>query len=38
MMLLILVICGAAVFFFFRTYQREMRNKKEKAERESKDT
>jgi hypothetical protein len=33
MMVLILVVCGVAVFAFFKTYKKEMR---EKAEREAK--
>ncbi|MBV9216438.1 MAG: hypothetical protein JO053_09690 [Acidobacteria bacterium] len=32
MMILILIVCGIAVFAFFRTYKKEMR---ERAEREA---
>jgi len=30
MMVLILVICGVAVYFFARTYKKEMREKRER--------
>jgi flagellar basal body-associated protein FliL len=31
MMVLILVVCGLAVYFFFKTYKKEMREKAERA-------
>jgi hypothetical protein len=34
MMVLILIVCAATVYFFFRTYAKE---KRERLERESKD-
>lgn len=32
MMILILIICGVAVYFFARTYKREMAEKQRRAE------
>jgi Na+/H+ antiporter NhaD/arsenite permease-like protein len=34
MMFLILVLCTAAVYLFFKTYKKEMREKQERIERE----
>lgn len=33
MMILIFVICGVAVYFFVKTYQKEMKDKKKRAEK-----
>lgn len=30
MMILILIVCGVALYFFFSTYKREMREKQER--------
>jgi len=35
MMILILVICGVSVFFFFKTYRKEMREKEERLTKKS---
>ena len=35
MMLLILTICVATVFFFFKTYKKEMRDKKAKVDKQN---
>ncbi len=35
MMILILVISGVSVYFFFKTYKKEMREKKARAERKA---
>ena len=34
MMILILVVCGVALYFFFATYRKEMREKRERMEKE----
>jgi hypothetical protein len=38
MMILILIVCGISVFFFFKTYKKEMRDKEERkrAKRDAK--
>jgi flagellar basal body-associated protein FliL len=35
MMILILIVCGLAVFFFFKTYKREKAEKETEAKRKS---
>lgn len=37
MMLLILVVCGVTVFFFAKTYKKEMADRKKRAERKPAD-
>lgn len=33
MMILIFVICGVAVYFFFKTYKKEMKDRKKRDEK-----
>lgn len=35
MMILILIICGVAVYFFARTYKKEMAEKRQRTEKEN---